>query len=199
VRQTIKDAERKGHPTTLGLALAWAPGLFLWLGDLLAAEAHADRLIAHAEAHSLTPYLAVGQSYKGAVAIRRGDARAGVADLESGLRQQHALRYEMHTEFKLFLAEGLLATGRSFEALALIEETIGLIETKGDLLHLPEALRIKGCVLLSLPHRRGDARACLKRSLDWSRRQGARSWELRTARDLAGAPSCRTAGLQARS
>src|SRR5215470_8132237 len=194
VRQTIKDAERKGHPTTLGLALAWAPGLFLWLDDLLAAEAHADRLIAHAEAHSLTPYLAVGQSYKGAVAIRRGDARAGVADLESGLRQQHALRYEMHTEFKLFLAEGLLATGRSFEALALIEETIGLIETKGDLLHLPEALRIKGSVLLSLPHRREDARACLQRSLDWSRRQGARSWELRTARDLAGAPSCRSAG-----
>jgi predicted ATPase len=30
-----------------------------------------------------------------------------------------------------------------------------------------------------------DAEICLIQSLDWSRRQGARSWELRTAVDLA--------------
>src|SRR5262249_19171568 len=44
VRQTVKDAERKAHPATLGLALSWAPGIFLWIGDLSAADEHADRL-----------------------------------------------------------------------------------------------------------------------------------------------------------
>jgi hypothetical protein len=41
-------------------------------------------------------------------------------------------------------------------------------------------------VLLSMPQpRREEAEACFIQSLDWSRRQGARSWELRTAVDLA--------------
>ena len=53
VRQTIKDAERKNHPASLGLALSWAPGIFLWIGDLQSAEEHADWLISHAESHSL--------------------------------------------------------------------------------------------------------------------------------------------------
>ena len=70
--------------------------------------------------------------------------------------------------------------------MALIEETIGLIQANGDLVSMPEALRIQGNVLLSMPIRRPhDAEACFVQSLDWSRRQGARSWELRTAIDLA--------------
>jgi hypothetical protein len=77
-----------------------------------------------------------------------------------------------------------VAIGRSGEGMTLIEETIGSIEVKGDLLHMPEALRIKARVLLSMPQR-DDAKMCLVQSLDWSRRQGARSWELRTAVDLA--------------
>ena len=51
---------------------------------------------------------------------------------------------------------------------------------------MPEALRVKGNVLLSLPQRRtDDAEICFAQSLDWSRQQGARSWELRTTIDLA--------------
>ena len=38
VRQTIMNAERKNHPASLGLALSWAPGIFLWVGDPQSAE-----------------------------------------------------------------------------------------------------------------------------------------------------------------
>lgn len=69
VRQTIKDAEVKNHPASLGLALSWAPGIFLWIGDLRSAEEHADWLISHSESHSLGPYLAVARGYKGKLAI----------------------------------------------------------------------------------------------------------------------------------
>jgi predicted ATPase/DNA-binding winged helix-turn-helix (wHTH) protein len=184
VRGTIEDAERKNHPATLGLALGWAPGIFLWIGDLEAAEAHADRLIAHAQSHSLGPYLAVGRAYKGTVAIRRGDARGGVEALQGALHELQAQRFEMHTEFRLALVEGLLAIGQAGEGLAFVDETIGLIEARGDLLHLPEALRLKGGVLLAL-RRADEGVRWLERALGCSRRQGARSWELRAAIDLA--------------
>ena len=50
---------------------------------------------------------------------------------------------------------------------------------------MPEALRIKGEVLLLC---KGEANAAgdnFRRSLDFARRQGALSWELRTAMSLA--------------
>jgi predicted ATPase len=47
-------------------------------------------------------------------------------------------------------------------------------------------LRVKGGLLLSMPRPNADdAQTCLMQSLEWSRRQGARAWELRTATDLA--------------
>jgi len=187
IRETINDAESKSHPASLGLALSWAPGLFLWTGDLQSAEEHADWLLSHAESHSLRPYLAVARGYKGALAIRRGDARAGVEDLQGCLGQLHRMRYRMlDTEFKLAIVQGLVAIGSFNEGLMLVDEVIRLIGENGDLVHMPEALRVKGSVLLSVPQtRRQEAEACFTESLDWSRCQGARSWELRTAVDLA--------------
>jgi predicted ATPase len=48
-----------------------------------------------------------------------------------------------------------------------------------------ELLRVKGNVLLSMGRPSVDAETCFAQSLEWSRRQGARAWELRTAIDLA--------------
>ena len=60
------------------------------------------------------------------------------------------------------------------------------VETNGDMINLPELLRVKGVVLASMPEPRVDeAEANLIRSLEQSRRQGARAGELRTATDLA--------------
>jgi predicted ATPase/DNA-binding winged helix-turn-helix (wHTH) protein len=187
VRESIKDAERKNHPASLGLALSWAPGLFLWVGDLQGADEHANWLLAHAEMHSLRPYRAVAHGYLGALAIERGDPRTGIDALRSSLEQLHAMRYRMlSTGFKLSLVQGLVKIGQVANAHALIEETICLITTNGDLVHMPEALRVQGYVQLSLPQRHDhNAEACFVQSLEWSRRQRARSWELRTAIDLA--------------
>jgi hypothetical protein len=92
----------------------------------------------------------------------------------------------LNTGFKLFLVQGLMAIGEVCEALTLADETIVGVREHGDLVHLPEALRVKGRVLLSMPQPRAhEAENCLVQSLDCSRLQGARSWELRTAVDLA--------------
>ena len=56
--------------------------------------------------------------------------------------------------------------------MALIDETIRLVETNGNLSSMP------------LPGR-SDAETCFLRSLKWARRQRALAWELRTAVDLA--------------
>jgi predicted ATPase len=99
----------------------------------------------------------------------------------------HEVRYELlTTEFNISLVQGLAAIGRLAEATTLINETIRRVETSGDLVYMPELLRVKGGLLLSMPQpNAGEAEACFIQSLEWSRRQGARAWELRTAINLA--------------
>ena len=71
--------------------------------------------------------------------------------------------------------------------MSLIDETIQLVEAKGDTVHMPELLRLKGALFVSKPQPcAADAELFFARSLELSRHQGARAWGLRTAIDLAG-------------
>jgi predicted ATPase len=186
-RQTVKEAARMEHSLTLAIALIWGISVLLWTGDLQSAEEHVDWLIANSESHSLAPYLAVGRGFQGELAIRRGDATNGVDSLLGSLEKLHAMPYELlTTPLNISLVQGLAATGRFAEGTTLIDETIRLVETNGDICYLPELLRVKGDVLLSMPQLGvDDAERHFMHSLELSRRQGARAWELRTATDLA--------------
>ena len=186
-RKTIQEAADLDHPVTLSMALVWAILLFIETGDLRSADEHIDWFISRAEAHSLGPYRAVGRGFKGQLAIRGGDAKGGVESLQSCLEDLHAARYELlTTPFNASLAQGLAAIGRTSEAINLIDDTMRLVEANAELCYMPELLRVKGSVLLSIPEVTGDdAETCFIQSLELGRRQGARAWELRTAVDLA--------------
>ena len=184
--QAINDAASIEHPVTLSIVLIRAITLFLWIDDLVTAEDLLDRFIVHSKAHSLGPYLAVGAGYKGLLAVRRGNAIGGVETLQGALAQLHSAPYELLTAiFNISLVQGLVAIGHFAKATILIDETIRLVEATGEFSHMAELLRVKGNVLLSMDRPSGDAEVCFTQSLEFSRHQGARAWELRTATDLA--------------
>jgi len=186
-RQTVKAAAAMDHSLTLSIALIWGITVFLWTGDLRSAEEHIDWLISRSESHSLAPYLAVGRGFKAELAIRRGDAENGVKSLQGCLETLHAMPYELlTTPLNIALVQGFAAIGRFADGAALIDETIRDVEARGDAIYMPELLRIKGRLLLSLPQAdHAEAEALYRQSLELGRRQGARAWELRTAIDLA--------------
>lgn len=186
-RRTVRDAACLGHPVTLSIALNGAISVFLWTGNLQSAEEHIDWFMDHAEAHSMAPYLIVGRGLKGVLAILRGDVTDGVEKLQSCLQDLDTAGYRSFTTpFNISLARGLAATGRFADGLALIDETVKLVEANGDLSYLPEALRVKGNLLFAMQDEGGDAaETCLMQSLDLSRRWAARAWELRASVDLA--------------
>jgi predicted ATPase/DNA-binding winged helix-turn-helix (wHTH) protein len=188
VRASLEDAESIRHPVSLAMALQWAGSIFLANGDPGAAERHIDWFISHAESHSLAPYVAVGHGLRAELAILRGDPEAGIAGLRASLDELHAARYELiTTEFSIALAQGLLMVGRIDECRSLVDRTIELVETGGDSCYMPELLRMRAAALLSMPvAETAAAKACLESSLEWSARQGAGAWALRSAVDLAG-------------
>jgi predicted ATPase len=186
-RQTVKDAAAMDHSLTLSIVLIWAISVFLWTGDLRSSEEHIDWVISRAKSNSLMPYLAVGHGFQGELAIRRGDVEHGVETLQNSLRILHAAPYELlSTPLAISLAQGLTALSRLDESLALIEETIRQVKANGDNVYMPELLRMKGGILLLDSQQAMDnAENCLTQSLELSRARCSRSWELRSATDLA--------------
>jgi hypothetical protein len=58
-------------------------------------------------------------------------------------------------------------------------------QSNGDLLYIPELLRVKAEVLAAMPGTDiRDAEACFFDSLEWARRQSALGWQLRTVVSL---------------
>ncbi|MBV8240953.1 MAG: hypothetical protein JOY75_09150 [Hyphomicrobiales bacterium] len=85
------------------------------------------------------------------------------------------------------MAEGLGKAGEIADSLAVIEDAIARAERTDELWQFAELLRVKGELLL-LPGGFQDAVAAedhFGQALDWARRQGALSWELRAAGSLA--------------
>jgi hypothetical protein len=90
------------------------------------------------------------------------------------------------TEFNIVLAEGMAKIGELRESMALINEAVLSVKANGDLIYMPELLRVRGNVLGFMPEPDiEEAEACFTQSLELSRQQCARAWELRTAIDLA--------------
>ena len=186
LREAVEDAERRDHPVTLAITLIYAMSVLFWNDDIEGGKKHLDWFLAHAQRHSLAPYLAVGLGFKGRLAMLQGDARTGVENLQACLAQFHAMRYELlTTPFSMTLAEALTTLNRHGEAMTVIEETIARCETNGDLIFMSELLRLKGRLLFMSRASGEDAAQSFRRALEWSHRQGAVAWELRAAIDYA--------------
>ena len=151
-RQTIREADEMDHSLTLCIALLGGIAVSLWSGDLPGAEEHIERLISRAESHSLSPYVFVGRGFGAEVAIRRGDAKGGVETLRRCLEKLHAATYEVFTTaLEISLAQGLTAIGRFDESITGIDKAIERVETNGDFCYMPELLRVRANLLLSMP------------------------------------------------
>jgi predicted ATPase len=85
------------------------------------------------------------------------------------------------------MAEALGRAGQIANGLAAIEEALARSERNEERWCVAELLRIKGELLLlqGAPGAMATAEDHVRRALDWARRQGALSWELRAATSLA--------------
>jgi predicted ATPase/DNA-binding winged helix-turn-helix (wHTH) protein len=185
----VEDARASRHAMSLcyGLALAACP-IALLMGDLTTAEQYVRMLLDQATRHALPLWRAWGLSHQGVLAIKRGDVAAGLGLLGPGSEEpseaQSAMGYLM---FRATLAEALGRTGQIAEGIAAIEEALAWTEHTKERWLVAELLRIKGELLL-LEGRLGAATAAedhFRQALDWARRQGALSLELRAATSFA--------------
>lgn len=177
-----------GYPFDLGFALTIGATVFDHLGlhdGILKRAREAERLGQENSLPVLTSMLA--PSHSGIALIHSGQIEPGIAALKAGLSVWEECGGKTVMPYlKSTLAEGLAQIGEPDRALDLIGEVFAQIERPGwqERHYYAEAFRIKASLLLQQGDLEGAERSYIA-SLDWARRQQAKSWELRTATSYA--------------
>jgi predicted ATPase/DNA-binding winged helix-turn-helix (wHTH) protein len=182
----VEDARAANHALSVCHALVFgACPTALLAGDLPRAEHYAGMLIDHSVRHGLARWHAYGSAYHGALVIKRGDIAAGLQLLRAGFDELGGfatLRF-----MDLLMPEALWRAGEIARGLATVDQAIARSEATEEHRLVAELFRIKGELLL-LQGAAGAAATAedhFRQALDWARRQGALSWELRAATSLA--------------
>ncbi len=186
-REAICEAEASSKPVNECFSCLYTAPLFLWCGELGAAQDALEKLMTHPSWHALPPLHATAFALQGELAIRQGEVERGLSLLRSALPMMRADRQTIQlARASCALAEGLAAAGQLNEALAVIGNAIAETEAGTETSQFPELLRIQADILLSMPSTDEMlAEAVIKRSLASARRQSAMAWELRTSMTLA--------------
>jgi predicted ATPase/DNA-binding winged helix-turn-helix (wHTH) protein len=189
VESCINDVLSINHAVTLCNAFAQgACPVALLTGDLEAAERSVTMLLDHAERSGLSFWQADARCFKGVLLIRRGDVARGLDILRNALDEFSSAT--SHTRYDAFLGELAEALGRLGDVprgLAAIDRALDRTERTEGRWYVAELLRIRGELLLleGAPGAAAAAEGHFREALDWAHRQGALSWELRTASSLA--------------
>ncbi|HWO03441.1 MAG TPA: BTAD domain-containing putative transcriptional regulator [Methylomirabilota bacterium] len=188
-QENVEDARAIDHALSLCYALEAACLVPLWIADLPAAERSVAMLLDHSARHALTVWHARGRCLNGVLLIKRGEIGGGLPLLRGALEELGETGFvPHHTALLGTLALGLAGRGEIAQGLATIDEALARSERDEEYWCIAELLRIKGeLVMLAGGSGAGPAaEGQFQQALDWARRQGALSLELRGATGLAG-------------
>jgi predicted ATPase/DNA-binding winged helix-turn-helix (wHTH) protein len=188
VECNLVAARASDHPVSLSSALSWACPVAFLVGDLTFTERYVEALMDRSARHALELWNLVGRCFGGMLLIKRGDVSAGLELLRTAFARVPPDSLSLlYTLFLAEIADALGRDGKAAEGLSIIDETLARSERDEENWCAAELLRIKGELTLreGAPQAAAAAEGHFLHSLDWARRQGALSWELRTSISLA--------------
>lgn len=177
-----------GHPFDIGWAVTWGAYVFDYRCEpeaLSLRGGEAERLGREQSIPLLTKALV--PIVQGLALLRSGRLAEAISALRSGIDGWKSTGGGLNLPYlKSALAEALALGGDLDAGLRLLDECLEQIERPGwhERVWLPETLRLKGWVLMR-QGKYAEAEAQLRASIEWARRQQARSWELRSSTTLA--------------
>jgi hypothetical protein len=183
-----EHARKEGHAFSLAWALTFSSYVFAYRAEperLLERVNEAERL-AREQGLAFIYEVSVPQA-KGLAALQQGRSGDAVRLLREGIDAWTKVGGHVRVPYlRSALAEAVALEGDIDGGLALIDECLEQIERPAwqERVWLPEVLRLKAW-MLGRQDRTQQAEACLRDSVDCAREQHAKSWELRSTKDLA--------------
>jgi predicted ATPase len=189
VESHLVAARASDHPYSLfsGLLQTACP-VALLVGDLTLAERYIKALMDLSARHAVELWTLGGRCFGGVLLIKRGNIGAGLELLRTAFARvpQGAFTlFYIYTPILAEIADALGHDGKAAEGLSIIDEALARSERNEERWCVAELLRVKGELVLRESQAATAAEQHFLHSLDWARRQGALSWELRTSTSLA--------------
>jgi predicted ATPase len=185
--QALILARELEHPLSLAYAQHWAADLYHHRREVLEVHVQAETLLPLATAQGFPLWVGFATYYQGWVLAMQGQEKTGLAQMRQGMTTIIATGTELSRPLCLvLLAEAAGHVGQVEEGLCLLTEALTSFEVSGRGDMLAEAYRLQGALLLrqAVPEA-AQAEACFQQALAISRRQQAKSWELRAAMSLS--------------
>jgi predicted ATPase/DNA-binding winged helix-turn-helix (wHTH) protein len=188
-KTAVDDAQAYEHAmSTCYVLVEAAIPLSLMTGDLDAAEGLLAMLRDQLSRHGFVIWEACARCFQEALLIRRGDVDAGLRRLGVALDELRETGFLAPlTALLAVQAEGLSDVGQTAAGLAVIDVALARCERDEQRWCIADLLRIKGELASkeSISMRDSSPDEYFLKALDWARRQGALSLELRAAMSLA--------------
>ena len=183
----LQDALAANHAiSTYNVLVHAACPIALWMGNFALSDRHVKNLLDHARRHPLPLWREFARMFEGLLSVSRGDVVGGLHLLRAGFDGLgESLPAFDHVKFQIDIAETLGRTGQIDDGLTVAEQAIERCEQTNERWLFAELLRIKGELMFRKESATAKAQDSFREALDWARRQGALSWELRAATSLA--------------
>jgi class 3 adenylate cyclase/predicted ATPase len=186
-REALALAQALAHPPGLAFSRFFAAFLHHRCREVPVVQAQAEALLALATAQGFPLMVGLGTYWRGWALAMQDQAAAGMAQMHQGMASVLATGVMQTRPYHLvLLAEAAGHVGQVADGLRLLAEARAVLEANGYGDLLAEMYRIQGVLLLrqavpDVP----QAEACFQQALTLARHQHAKSWELRTALNLA--------------
>lgn len=181
-RESLRSARRHAAPhppfTRVG-AGAFETQLINLTGDSRSLGPAAQRTLLDSSEQGFPLFVAVGAVHAGWARVQAGDA-AGLTQIETGIADFVTTGAQLNLPyFESQAARARVALGAPAEALRLLDAALARTESSLDTYYVPELLRAKAELELTLAPGCEPGQAGLLRALDRARAQGSRAIELR--------------------
>jgi DNA-binding SARP family transcriptional activator/predicted ATPase len=178
-------AQELGHPFTFADVLCYGSCMFHSMRrDAQALKEHAEELIEVSRRAGLRGWVMAGIRHRGEALALMGQLQEGIAQMREGTAGDQAVPVLLYLSGTLgHLAQAQGNAGHSEEGLITLAEALTLVEETDERHWEAELYRLRG-ELLRMRGDEAEAEASFCRAIEVSRRQQAKSWELRATVSL---------------
>jgi predicted ATPase len=186
-QEALTMAHALASPSNLSETLHHSTALHIYRREWQTVQAYAEVLLALATKHGFVRFAAQGMFFRGWALAVQGQGAEGISQMRQGLDTVWAVGHAIAIpRYLAYLAEAHGQVGQVAEGLPLLAEALTMMDNTGERSDEPELRRLTGELFLrqTVPDAPA-AEACFQQALAVTRRQQARSWELRAAMSLA--------------
>jgi predicted ATPase len=187
LHEALALAHELSHPFSLAHVRCWAAYVYQFRWDVPAVHEQAEAAVALSIEQGFPFWAAAGTILRGWALAMQGQGEAGMAQVCQGIAAYRATEAPLLVAYYCtLLAEVSAHLGHPEDGLQALVEAHTLMEQQEERYWEAEVCRLRGVLLLRQPGAsQAEAEAWLQQALDVTRRQEAKSLELRAAMSLS--------------